>query len=432
MSPPIGILKGYFLGAHLIFCLCLVLIKTIFYTKRSLQPFYIALVAIFASTVYYEFDVELISKSRDRYLDLFHCVTTVGMPCFWTQANPSIADAINDKVYNEKLYYPGLNMAENEQNDQEEEKVIKCGKLCIFVICHDDSSCSKALSEFKEYSWARIYRTPDKNNHLLEGYMHKVALWKLEKVWMDSAFVGTISYNVARKINMVAFLDKLLSADPANEDVVYFLPGHGDPFGGHAADERVRITFRQLLSFVGLPPLQDENHVWVFCNFWMARPAYMRMYLRFFTGFWLPALEAHPQVWEDSVYRDATLSKEKLLALTGKPYYPLHTFINERLPSVFFTHVTKGARISCPNKLLSANYGPAVLDWILRFGVMSYFTPLQGSSIIIGEESALGPSPLPLLTSRLKVSWLNQSAKVESRTYNQGETFFVPLFSDMI
>lgn len=432
MSPPIGISKGHFLGAHLLI-LVLTIFGSLLFIKRSSQPVCIALIAILASFVYYEFDVELVSKSRDRCIDLFHCVATVGMPCFWTEANPSIYDAINDNVYGGNLYYPGLEFSESGQvQEGEREKPAKCEKLCIFVICHDDSSCSKALSEFKDYPWARLYRTPDKSNHLLEGYMHKVALWQLENVWNESEFVGTISYNVARKVNMAAFLDRLLSANASHEDVVYFLPGHGDPFGGHADDERVRITFRQLLSFVGLPPLQDENHVWAFCNFWMARPAYMRMYLRFFNGLWLPALEAHPLVWEDSVYRDATLSKDKLLALTGKPYYPLHTFINERLPSVFFTHVTKGARISCPNKLLSANYGPTLLDWCIRYGVMGYFTPLQGSSVIIGGGSALGPAPVPYLQNRLKVSWLNQSGKVEARVYNQGETYSIPLFSDMI
>ena len=432
MSPPIGILKGYFLGVHIavlfFISICFVIIRII-QTKRPTHPISVALVAIIASALYYEFDIELISKTRDKSIDLLHCLATVGMPCFWTLANPSILESINDTIYNGKLYYPGLEFQEKELDQFNE--IEKCGKVCIFVICHDELSCLKAMTGFKDYPWARIYKTPDKNNPLLEGYMHKVALWTHENVWCDSDFVGTISYNLAKKVNMEAFLKRLLSADAKHEDVIYFLPGHGDPFGGHAKDERVRIVFRQLLAFVGLPPLQKEDHVWAFCNFWMARPVYMRMYLRFFTEYWLPALETHPLVWEDSVYRDATLSKEKLLALTGKPYYPLHTFLNERLPSVFFTYVTRDTQIGCSQKLLSANYGPAILDWCVRFGVMGYFTSLQGSSISIGDNN-LGPAPLSFLEKRLRISFLNESAKVDYKTYNEKDVFSIPLYSDMI
>jgi hypothetical protein len=311
-------------------------------------------------------------------------------------------------------------------------------RVRLYVLCHDDASEAAARSGFGGHEWARVLRlAEDEQTHLFEGEAFARALPRLEGEWGRAGafdFVGTVSYKLAAKANASALAARVASARAAREDVVFFLPGVGDPFGGHAP--ALRAVFRQLLAhpLIALPPLQPEEHAWAFCSFWMASPPYLRAFLRFFRERWLPALEAHPRVWDDAVYRDATLAPARLRALSGGrvAHYPLHAFLGERVASVFFARATR-ARLGCSRKLVRADFGASLLDWALRAGVMTHIAAAQGTTLRVGAAALGGPPPgSGWGRARLSVVTLSERCELEHESFAEGAEWRVPLFSDAI
>jgi len=309
-----------------------------------------------------------------------------------------------------------------------------CGRVCIFVLCHDDASEAAARADFAAHAaWARVHRIPRaQQSHLFEGVMYSEALWALRSLWQAADFVGTVSYKLAAKANFSNFVARLSAADAAREDVVYFLPGHGDPFSGHGNDREFRALFQRLAAAAGLPPLPPADHVWAFCNFWMATPSYMASFLRFFVETWLPLINAEPLVWADAHYRDASLPRAALEQLTGRPHYTQHAFLNERVTSVFFALATR-ARIGCTPKLLRASVGAEWLDWARTENAMRGVAEAQGATLLFsGGAQLLGHDPTPGFRKQLKVAWLDEHGAVKTSLVRQGEKIDLPRFSDAV
>ena len=76
------------------------------------------------------------------------------------------------------------------------------------------------------------------------------------------------------------------------------------------------------------------------CNYWMAKPELMQDYINFAKKIKQRMDETsdgglQALLYSDSQYR-GQLSKERLVQISGKPYYTYHPFICERLPGFFF------------------------------------------------------------------------------------------------
>lgn len=220
----------------------------------------------------------------------------------------------------------------------------------IYVLCYDDESEKKAHENFDKFEWARVYRIPEEvQNHLFEGVMYQSELMKVYHEWKDKKYVGTCAYNMCTKLtwamtllteeNIIAFmLDKVQTT--GSYDFVGFI--RTDP--RHAFDHKyIHPILSDLLNrnakinpnaWLRLPVVVKNYYPF---NYWMATPRKMLEYINYFNTKWLPALESHPLVWEDSGYK-GKLSPERLLYLTRDRcnYYPYHPFVNERLPSFYF------------------------------------------------------------------------------------------------
>ena len=230
----------------------------------------------------------------------------------------------------------------------------------IYVLCYDDESEKRARTDFEKYWWARIYRIPEEaQNHLFEGVMYTTELMKLYDEWKDKAYVGTISYKlIERSRYLHTTFDKTIQSieyTQPNRDTVVSLAGvfTGIVFDYVNYGEKV---FVDTCNNIGLPISREKSHQpfslfnkshhqlqyniytseFIFFNHWMTSPYWMLKYIHFFNNVWLPTLESHPDVWNDSGY-PGRMSKEKLLRLTKRvDYYSLHPFLNERLVSLFF------------------------------------------------------------------------------------------------
>ena len=237
----------------------------------------------------------------------------------------------------------------------------------LYILCHDDASEEKARNDFSKYSWARIHRIRTQT-HLLESGMYQQELMSMYTEWKDAEFVGTLSYKLLERMPWYSHattferIVRLIETTTSNEyDVVGFIClAHG----GLSAPEHLpnlrQITYDTLnacgmnmrTTFYDMKRRKTIHRNLVelgvstvmFHNYWMARPSWMLQYIQFFNQTWLPALEKHPLIWTNSMYNGA-VSKERLRILTGgrADYYPYHAYVNELLPTFFFTY--SGARI---------------------------------------------------------------------------------------
>ncbi len=225
----------------------------------------------------------------------------------------------------------------------------------VYVLCYDDESEKRARTDFEKYLWARIYRIPEEaQNHLFEGVMYTTELIKLYDEWKDKDYVGTISYKLIERSKFLSDtfeeIVRTIEDVPTRRNIVISLAGGfvGIAFNTVNYSEKV---FLDTCNTIGLPIRQEEIYSltkrnyrsydiyksrFVFFNHWMTSPYWMLKYIQFFNNVWLPTIESHPLIWNDSGYPGA-IPKDKLLKLTKNvSYYPLHPFINERVVSLFF------------------------------------------------------------------------------------------------
>jgi hypothetical protein len=167
--------------------------------------------------------------------------------------------------------------------------------------------------------------------------------WLLEHIeeWRECDYVGTLSWKAPQKIpvpDMQALTSHLAFRSP---DVVPFFPCHESII---LQAERHHPLFREL--WCGLTRelgISEERAIdptipLFFCNYWMARPSWMLRYMEFFkkAQHVLDTCEAiQANLWTDSRF-DKVISDEKCMEIFGKPYYPYHCFLCERLPCLFF------------------------------------------------------------------------------------------------
>jgi hypothetical protein len=160
--------------------------------------------------------------------------------------------------------------------------------------------------------------------------------------WSDCDYVGTLSWKAPEKIpvpDMDALATHLAVRKPS---VVPFFPWHESiVYQG----EQHHPLFVQLWSDftreLGIPREQatDPSIPLFFCNYWMATPEWMLRYMEFFkrARHVLDTSEViQEELWSDSGFKKV-ISDEKCIEIFGKPYYPYHCFLCERLPCLFFS-----------------------------------------------------------------------------------------------
>jgi hypothetical protein len=224
----------------------------------------------------------------------------------------------------------------------------------IYVLCYDDITEQKAHAEFDKFPWARVYRIPEiSQNHLFEGVMYQTELMKVYDEWKDKKYVGTVGYNMFDRIktslvivgvNIEDYINYIIGRieTPDDVDFVGFITIIRDMWDHPPYCKQIMRD----LVFKNAKILNKKYYVWdkidngkpaYYSNYWMASPNTMLKYIHYFNTRWLPALESHNLIWTNAFY-NGNLSREKLLKLSNGrcDYYPLHTFINERLPNIYF------------------------------------------------------------------------------------------------
>jgi hypothetical protein len=222
---------------------------------------------------------------------------------------------------------------------------IKCDdiyeKVLIYIIYHDDKSY-KQIEKYKDYKWIKLYY--NESTKYFESNIFNY-LRENKDEWINKEYVGMITYSFERKTNQKIddIIEKLyiqLIIKKNNHQLITFIQDismYGN-FHGKIKDIFDYVLVQSKFGF-DLPI--EYNIPTFYCNYWITLPILMDKYLDFQLKF-LEKLEdksdEHLQSMlnSDVEYEAGTLSVEKLIQISGYPYYTNHCFVMERLPCIFF------------------------------------------------------------------------------------------------
>jgi len=203
-------------------------------------------------------------------------------------------------------------------------------KVIVYVLCYNDDTERQAREQWEQYDWARVYRLK-RRTELFEAVMYKDELMDLEDEWKDADYVGTIAYSYLRKFpdHKDYLLTKLATL---SGDFVGLIEQETNPY---YTTDAMRVSMETLIHQAGFKVKEEQS--WLFCNYWCCPPRVMKTYIRWFNEVWLPLLYALPNVWDDANHNSPNRpTDDELILNVGKPYYPYHPFLTERIVSVYF------------------------------------------------------------------------------------------------
>jgi hypothetical protein len=212
-------------------------------------------------------------------------------------------------------------------------------RIRLYILCYHEESQKKANEEYGNYEWAKVLfieTTP-----YLENIMYSNWLLENKNDWKDFDYVGTISWSASEKIgkiNMNQIITRLEREDPDIYAFWYYscnMVLHANYWHPKFSSLWYRLLFYKKLSYFDI--LNSDIKAF-FGNYWMCKPSWMEAYIEFFKDcktILENQTDLQEDLWSDTGYK-GKLSKEKLLEIYGKPYYPYHPFLLERLPCFFF------------------------------------------------------------------------------------------------
>jgi hypothetical protein len=215
-------------------------------------------------------------------------------------------------------------------------------KYQIYILSYNEDTYNTALEKFNDKLWANVINI--NTTIYLENIMYNSWLINHKNDWINSDYVGTLSWRSFQKIKIPKLDDSVNSVliNKSNADVVVFAPISMNLLYQASRDhgKRFKSLWIYLIKSLGFSAEQaiDPTVKLFFCNYWMAKPNVMMDYIDFFSRakFILENdQEIQDDLWSNSNY-NGYVSKEKLMEIFGRPYYPFHPFLLERLPCFFF------------------------------------------------------------------------------------------------
>lgn len=199
------------------------------------------------------------------------------------------------------------------------ELALKTKKYQVHVCFHDG---------VEDHVESVLYRHP----YMIPYRLHSTKYYESEffmNVDVDDSadYIGMVTYKIIHKSNL------LKTIESSNADVITFhvLPTEKieDTDKHHPKFTKI---WKRLTERLGVSPQCCDPMF--FRNYWVAKPHVLREYQKFIQRA-AEILEEDPDVYENAHYKEGTLSKERLVEITGRPYYTYHPFVLERLPCLF-------------------------------------------------------------------------------------------------
>jgi len=215
-------------------------------------------------------------------------------------------------------------------------------KYKIYILSYDSKTEDTAIKQFSNKSWSTVINI--NTTIYLENIMYDTWLLNHQDQWINHDYVGTLSWRSYTKIQLPK-LDNQININlikDKNPDIVAFAPTIMNLLYQATRDhgQRFRKIWIYLIKNLGYSVEEaiDPTVKLFFCNYWMAKPPVMIDYINFFekAKYILEnSEEIQNDLWSNSNY-NGYVSSGRLTEIFGRPYYPYHPFIFERLPCFFF------------------------------------------------------------------------------------------------
>jgi hypothetical protein len=237
-----------------------------------------------------------------------------------------------------------------------------------------------ANASFGKYPWARIIQMP--TTIYMENWMYFEYLDAHRDTWQSYDYVGTLSWKAPKKMIVPDMTKLQVIATDTNPDVIALLSYPKKSLLEQASEANFECVWIEWLKQLGYDETASKNsNIPLFlCNYWMAKPEYMSKYIafaktaRYILDTYQPIRE---KLWSDSKF-PFTITADRCRHIFGRPYYPLHCFLMERLPCIFF-HYEKALVLHC--RFWKLNVTSGLWQYVgIREGTVMWSKPQRPSS----------------------------------------------------
>lgn len=204
--------------------------------------------------------------------------------------------------------------------------------VIIYVLCYNLEKYNFSKKYYSKYNWARPILMK------YQDYTFENAFWKqlleISNEWENADMVGTISYKAYQKINLEEVNHIIMNKTYSSKKFVSFFKSNIKLFN----DNRHPFHFKQFIKYLSYSLNNKINYNLSYCNYWMTTPELMKAFIEWHINVCLPLLLKHPYCFNKYNY-GGKLTKDELLRICGRPYYPNIPFILERINLLFFVNM---------------------------------------------------------------------------------------------
>jgi hypothetical protein len=207
--------------------------------------------------------------------------------------------------------------------------------ILVNILYHDQASLEEC-THMKKYNWVNLAFL-ETTKYFESNYIHEFK--KTVDSWKNYDYVGMITYSFRTKfcnydIQNLANLHHDCDAITLNNYTSLPLVKHGEFC--HPNFVPIWTQTLKLLGYTESQYMSQAIPTFV-NNYWIVKPTILIEYIQFFDKI-INIFETNDDIkkllYEDSKYI-GNVSKEKLLLITGKPYYAHHPFMMERFICFF-------------------------------------------------------------------------------------------------
>lgn len=222
---------------------------------------------------------------------------------------------------------------ENKKNSLDSNNDIN---LLIYIIYHDDVSYEH-IKKYNDYHYVKLIRI------VTTKYFESIIFRYLNEnkdEWINRKYIGILTYSFEKKLSIT--LDDIYKTI---KDIYYKWDFHLITLFNSSRMSRsfhgnIKKILDYTLSLFGcILPIPYYKIPFFCCNYWITTPYWMQLYIAFTLKF-IDKLEKIPYLKilanSDARYKNGKLEPQQLMKLIGYPYYTHHSFVLERLPSIFF------------------------------------------------------------------------------------------------
>jgi hypothetical protein len=194
----------------------------------------------------------------------------------------------------------------------------------IYVLCHNEQRLAMARTQYAQFYWAFPILMKYQDTTFENAFWKQ--LLEIKSEWEDCEMVGTISAIAHMKIN-IDMINNIIVNRKYN---VYYNFTEKPKLVNMNAHPHMLETWSRVMR-----ELQLEHPTTAYCNYWMASPHLMELFIQWFHEKLLPCVQACPHIYSDARYK-GSLSSVECVQKFGTPFYPLMPFFLERVNICFF------------------------------------------------------------------------------------------------